>query len=916
MKEEAPRSAGVAGPRRVFAACIRLYPSSFRSEFGPDMVETFSQKLATLDRGPGGKALFLIRECIAAGMGGLSLRVRGGLRIGHRRKRSDRPPRLRPERTSRRLQDLVPDLGQDFRQALRTLGRRPGVTASGVLALGLGIGLTTLMMCVLYGAAFRPLPVPDGQRIIHLEQEDRERGIQSQPVSLHDLADWTARQSSFEDLGGFYTGSFYLTGGDRPERLFGGWVTTNTFEILRAAPLAGRGFLTGDGIPGAPLVVVISQQVWAARFGGEEDVIGRTVRVNGEVATVVGIMPEGMGFPYWQDAWIPIREDLLTMARGEGPNVEVFGRLRDGLSLEQARAQFRDISDQLARDFPETNEGLQAVLELYTRSYLRPEAGAGALLLFLAVLGVLAIACFNVANLLLAQAVARIRDLAIRVAVGAGRRRVVSMVLQEALILSAMGAVLGTGLAVLGVETIDRQLLATATFPPPFWMDFRVDGPILLFVIGITGLSALASGVLPALRASRTDPHALLQDDHRSGVSIRMGRLSRFLVTAELVVSAALLVASGHMVMDVAQAQEAQYSYPVDDVLTARVGLFDGFFPTLDSRLEFFQRLQRGLEESPGILGAGLTSTLPGVEARRSTFSLQSQEYGGEQELPRARFAGVSPGFFHALEVPVLSGREFTVEDDADTELVALVNQSFVERYFQGVEPLGQQVRAGGMEDDGSWLTVVGVVPDLNMDGALEPAGAPEGIYWPLAQGDLRFVNLAIRTQGDPSAFVSRLRREVMALQGDTPIFFARTLRGAINTNLLDYILISGLVLAFGLSAFLMASVGLYAVTSFLAAQRIRELGLRLALGADPGDLVGLVFKRGLRQVLLGLTLGVALAAVVRQISGGVGLEVSPWSIPVTLTVCLTLGGTGLWAVLTPARRAAQVDPMKVLREE
>jgi predicted permease len=866
---------------RIFGAFVRCYPRSFRAEFGPDMMETFAAKFGDTGRGLRSRVLFLVRECLGVGAGGMVLRAQGLKDWISGRKRAERPVHFREGSASRRRRELIPDLGQDLRQAMRTLGRRPGVTASGVVALGLGIGLTTLMFCVIYGAALRPLPVPDGDRIVHMEQEDPARGLEGLGISLHDLADWRAQQSSFEDLGGFYTGSFYLTGGDRPERLFGGWVTSNTFEILRVPPLQGRGFLPSDGGPGAP-----------------------------------GIMPRGLGFPYWQDVWIPIREDHLTLARGDGPGLEVFGRLREGVSLEQARTEFMEISARLAREYPEANQGRQALLEPYTLSYLGPEAGPGFLVLFLAVTGVLLIACFNVANLLLAQAVTRIRDLAIRVAVGAGRRRIISKVLQEALILAILGAVLGTGLAVLGVHIINRELLAAATFPPPFWMVFKVDAPILAFVVAVTGLSALGSGVLPALKASRTDVHSLLQDNSRGGVSIRMGRLSRFMVTAELVVSAALLVAAGHMAADVSRAQDVGYGYPVDDVLTARVGLFEGFFPTWESRLAFYEELQARLEQRPEVVSVALASALPGVEVRRYSFSIQGQDYGGEENLPRARFARVSPGFFQALDVPVLQGREFSQEDGADATLVAVVNESFTRRYLREADPIGAQIRAGGAEEDAPWMTVVGVVPDLNLDGALDPAGAPEGIYRPLAQADIRFVNIAVRTRGEPLAAAPGLRGEVLGLQADTPIFFVRTLRDAINNNLLDFILISGLLLAFGLSAFLMASVGLYAVTSFLASRRTKEMGLRMALGAEAGDLRGLVLKRGLRQVVIGLTLGLLLAAAIRELSGGAGVEVSPWSLSVTLSVCLALGGTGLWAVMAPARRATRVDPMEALREE
>ncbi len=901
---------------RMFRACMRLYPESFRAEFGLDMVETFEARLSEAERSFLRRTFHVIRECSAAASGGLALRFRG--LMGTVRGAGTVKPRaqLRPTSAPRRTWDLLRDLGQDLRQALRALGRRPSVTANGVVALGLGIGLTTIMFCLIYGAAFRPLPVPDGNRIVHIEHVDPIRGLESLDVSLHDLFDWRSQQTSFEDLGGFYTGTVNLSGGDRPERFFGAFVTANTFDILQVAPISGRGFLSDEGSPEAPPVLVISHAVWKARFGGEADVVGRVVRVNGEPATVVGIMPEGFGFPYWQDVWIPIRDDPVALERGHGPGLEVFGRLRESVPLDRAVVEFQAISRRLAQVYPDTNAGREAFLEPYTLSYLGPQSGPGFVLMLLTVLGVLLVACFNVANLLLAQAVTRIRDMAIRVAMGASRRRVVTQVLQEALLLAAMGAVLGTGLAVAGVEVINQRVLGAATFPPPFWMVFRVDAPILLFVVAVTGLCAVFSGLIPAMRASRTDVRALLQDTSRGGTSLRMGRLSQVLVAAELTVSGALVVASGHLALEVIRTWNADYGYPADEVLTARVGLFEGLFPTRESRLAFHEELQARLEKRPGVVSAGLATALPGVEVGGFRFSIQGEDHVEDQNLPWARSARVSPGFFKGLDIPVLQGREFTRQDDAASPLVAVVNQSFAERFFPEGDPVGRRMRPGGPEDGAPWLTVVGVVPDLHMDGALEREGDPQGVYRPVAQGDVRFLSIAVRTRGDPLAFATTLRQEVMGLQEDTPIYFVETLRDVINTGLLDILLLGSLFIAFGLAAFFMASVGLYAVTSFLASQKTRELGLRLALGAKAGDILELVLRQGLIQVSFGLGLGLLVAAGARQVFGSLGTDVAPWSLAMTASVCLVLGATGLWAVFVPALRATRVDPMETLREE
>jgi putative ABC transport system permease protein len=909
-----PGREGWAPP--IFRASLCLYPPTFRAELGPDMVETFNHRLADIRAGALRRGLFVLRECAGAGLGGLRLRFVAFAARGKDGGRTREPVGFQQPSPSRRFKDLLPEFGQDFRQALRSLWRRPGAAISGVMALGMGIGLTTMMSSIIISVAFRPLPVPGGDRIVHIEQDNPQRGEEGLMIQPHDLADWQAQQASFEELGGFYQASVNLSGSDRPERAFGAFVTTNTFEILQVPPRVGRGFLPEDGRVGAPPVVIISHGVWGARFGGRADVVGSQIRVNGEVSTIVGIMPEGFGFPYWQDVWVPVRVDLPALDRDQGPEMEVFGRRKAGVSLEQAISEFRGITDRLARSYPETNEGMRAVIEPYTLSYLEPEARPGLVAMFMTVFGVLLIACFNVANLLLALAVTRIKDLAIRVSVGATRRRIMVKVLQEAFLLAAMGAVLGVGLAYFGLEVIDRYIISTATFPPPFWMVFKLDPSILLFVVGITGVCALASGLLPALKASRTDVSSLLQENTRGGSGLKMGRLSRFMVTTELTVSATLLVVSGHLAMDVLGTQGAQYGYPIDDVLTARFGLFDELVPTREERQAIFDGLQTRLEARPEVVSAALAGTLPGVPIGRQGFMLMGQEYGEGEVLPQARTGRVSRGFFQAIDVPVLQGREFNREDDLDGPPVAVVNESFVTRFLADVEPLGAQLRFGDTGSEEPWLRVVGVVPDLNMDGAMNPQGNPEGVYLHLAQADYRFLNVMVRTRGDPLAFAPTLRDEVMALQQDTPIFFVQTLRDAININLLDLILLGGLFAAFAMAAFLMAAIGLYSVTAFLAGQRTRELGLRMALGARSGEVLSLVLRKGIHQILIGLVVGVSVAAGGRVLMEAGNGWAPPWNMTIVLVVSTALAATGLLAILVPAVRATQVNPVDALREE
>jgi predicted permease len=443
----------------------------------------------------------------------------------------------------------VLDLAQALRTSIRSLRRSPGLTIVSVLALALGIGLTTAMYSIVHGA-LRDLPVEQADRLLHLERNNPSEGIDSMEVTQHDFVDWRERQRSFEDLAAFSTGTANLAGdqggvGDRPERYDAGFMTANTFSALRARPALGRALREGDDAPGAERVVVLGWDVWQNRFLGERDVVGRTVRINGEPATVVGVMGEGFRFPIDQDLWLAKTLDLAELDRGDGDTLEVFGRLRDGVTIDAAQTEMTGIARRLAQSYPETNEGVGAIVQPYTQEFIGTEAIALLYTMLGVVFGVLLFACANVANLLLARSVMRSREVAVRTALGAGRVRVILGVLAEAAVLSLVGAVLGLGLGALGTEAFGRAVAGT---DPPYWLEFRVDYQVFLFVAGLAVVAALASGLLPAFQAAGARAGELLKDESRGSSSFRMGRLSRALVVAEVAVSCGLLVATGLMV--------------------------------------------------------------------------------------------------------------------------------------------------------------------------------------------------------------------------------------------------------------------------------------------------------------------------------------------------------------------------------
>ncbi len=808
------------------------------------------------------------------------------------------------------------DLLSDLKYAGRGLLRSPGVTAIAIVALALGIGLTTVMFSIVYGALYRGLPFEGAERILHLERTNPTAGIQSMEVTIHDYRDWAERQRSFDQLAAFYTGTVNIRGTERPERYDGAFMTANSFDVVGVEPILGRSFLPEEELPGGPQVVLLGYEVWQNRYGGTPDVLGMSVSVNGEPGEIIGVMPEGFEFPILQEVWVPLRVDHRTLARGQGTTLEVFGMLAEGVSVDAAMTEFAGIADQLASEYPETNEGIGATMKPYADEYMGDEPRAILLSMLFTVVLVLVIACANVANLLLARAAVRTRDLAIRSAMGADRWRVVFQLLSEALVLAAVGAMLGIGVAWFGITLFDRAVSAT---DPPFWLVFRIDLPILLFVMAISVLAALVAGSIPAWKASSADLNSVLKDESRGSSGMRIGRLSRVLVVAEIAMSMALLVASGLMVKGVVTLESEEYAIPIENVFTARVGVFPERFPDEESRYRFWEDVERRVQELPGVRSASLTGSLPLTGAFGARVAIDGESYEANRDLPLARFAVVTPAFRETFEVEIVQGRWLERTDTRDQPWTVVVNEEFVERYLAGGPALGRRIRLGGLDSEDPWREIVGVVPNHRMEGVGDP-GQEEidepGFYVPLAQYDLRFVSIAATTDGEALALSAGVRDAVAAADPDTPIYFVQTLEQAMDQNLWFYRVFGRLFLAFGIAALFLASVGLYGVMSFSVSHRVSEMGVRMALGARGRQVMGLILKQGLAQIAFGLVFGVALALLISRGLTMILYQVEPWDPQTYFGVLLLLVLTGTLASAIPARRATRVDPMVALSAE
>ncbi|MFI5280556.1 MAG: ABC transporter permease [Gemmatimonadales bacterium] len=802
----------------------------------------------------------------------------------------------------------------DLKYGLRMVIKHPGLAGISILALALGIGLTTMMWSIVYGALLRGLPVPEGDRVVAVYRTNPSQNVDRTSVIIQDFDEWRSAQKSFEDLAGYYQGTVNLSGSTgRPERYQGAFITPNAVRLLRVSPILGRWFHDDEGSISGPNAVVLGYDAWRTRFASDSGVIGRTIRANDVSVQVVGVMPPGFKFPSAEEVWLPLRIDRLKSPRDNSQQVEVFGRLKPGVSAAQAARELQPVEDRLAAEYPKTNQGYRAAVLSYTDYDIGPEPHTLLWTMMGAVLGVLLIACSNVANLLLARAAARTKEVAVRTALGASRWRIVSQLISESLVLSFCGALAGLGIAVYGVRLFNDAITNATTIP--YYIVMKVDFPVLLFVTAITFVAGVIAGVLPALQATGAKISDVLKDESRGSSSMRLGRFSKGLVVAEIALAGGLLIASGFMIQSVVQRSRFDYGVPTRSIFTARIGLFEATYPDSTSRQVFWNSLVQRLEGLPSQHGVALTSNLPGPGTGTRRFAIEGVTYAADRDRPRARFAAVSPGFFGAFALHALEGRVLGPGDIGGAAQVAVVTKNFASRYFPGTSPLGRRVRFGNSDSPAPWLTIVGVLPNVWYQGTDD--NTPETILTPIAQADYRFLSVAVATDGgDPLRFADPVRAAVAAVNPDLPIYFVRTLQRFIDDNGWFYRVFGVLFMAFGFAALLLAAIGVYGVMSFSVARRTQEVGVRMALGAGGRQVLRMFLRQGAVQVGAGLVIALGLAILLSKGLKIVLFQVNTSNPLMFAGVMGALALTGLVATLIPARRAARVHPMEALRYE
>lgn len=809
-------------------------------------------------------------------------------------------------------------LFREFGNAARGLRRSPGFTALVVTVLGVGLACTIFMFGAIKSYILTPLPFPESHRLMHLETHNLAQGEESLEVYQQDYLDWREQQRSFTDLAAFYIGTVNLSGAgaDRPERFDGAFITGNAFDILQARPHIGRTLVERDSEPGAPEVALLGYATWMHRYNGDPSILGETIRVNARDATVVGVMPPAFKFPVNQDVWVPLRIDPTELeGRDSGTTLEVMGRLRDGVTREQALAEMNAIAARLSDEFPETNEGVGAVVKPYAHEFVDQGTRATIYTMFAAVVLVLIMACANTANLVLVRATRRGRELAIRSALGASRGRLVGRVMAECLMLSLMAAAVGFWLSDLaGGAMMDSLRSGDAQIP--FWVDFSADGRDIAFTIAAAVAATLLAGLLPALRGTRVDVNESLKDGSGGSTGSRVGRLSRGLVVFEIALSCVLLVCAGLMLRSLVNLDNRDYGANTSNILIGRMGLFEEQYPTPESREQFFSELTSRLENRPGALAATSATSLPGTSEYYTKYAVSGRGNAVEQfsQTEWMNWTTTTPGVFEMLEIPVLRGRVYDNRDRADTEPVVVVTREFAEKTWPGEDAVGRQIALGSSEDPELFRTIIGVVDNVHLAEADDSfRGA---LFLPMSQNPMRFAYAAVRTSGDPLAFGDDMRATVLSLDPDLPVYWLQTLDYWIAISGWTDKLVAINFQVFGAVALILAAVGMYGVLAYSVAQRTREIGVRRALGAADGRILGNMARQSLWQLAIGLGVGLVLAVGFAQFMASMLVEVNVVDPLIYLGVLAVLALVTVFAAAMPTWRALRVNPVEALRHE
>jgi putative ABC transport system permease protein len=808
---------------------------------------------------------------------------------------------------------------KDVRYGVSSLLKHPGFTAIAVITLALGIGANTAIFSVVNAVLLRALPFADPDRLVMIWEDASFAGFPRNTPAPATFNDWKTQNQLFEDMAATDLRSFNLTGDGEPQMVESFGVTANFFPLLGVKPALGRTILPEEDKPEANKVVVLNYNLWQQRYGGDRNVIGRDLLLNGEKYSVIGVMPAG--FQYLDShiqLWVPIGFTAQGLASRTRHYLKVVGRIKPGVTVAQANAEIQTISQRIARDHPE-EAGRLSAFALPLRDQIAGDLRRPLLVLLVAVGFVLLIACANIANLLLARAASRKREMAVRAALGASRMRLVRQLLTESLLLSSVGAMCGLVLATWSFSFLQRLIpdgLAQSA-------KLSLDPQVLGFTLLITFVTAIVFGLVPAFQASRIDLNeALKQGGGRSGLNAGGNRLRSALVVAEVALALVLLVGAGLLIQTFLKLRGQYSSLRAESVLTLRTVLPQRKYSEPRQRANFYQQVLERVGSLPGVVSAGYATTVPlAVKGGTNGFSVAGRSV--EQALAGglsydANHRQVSADFLKTMGIPIQKGRGFTDADNEGSQPVALINETMARQYWPGEEAIGKRFKLGDPGDNEvPWVTIVGVAGDVRQMGVAEPV-KPE-MYFPYQQAGEPFYaprDLAVRTAGDPLSLVAAVRNEIHQVDPEQPISNVRTMAEVLSEETASRSLGMTLLTIFAALALLLATLGIYGVLAYFVVQHTQELGVRLALGAQQRDILSLVLKKGMMLTMLGVVLGLAGALALTRVLASLMFEVST-NDPVTYAgIALLLSFVALVACYLPARRATRVDPLVALTSE
>jgi predicted permease len=813
-------------------------------------------------------------------------------------------------------------LWQDLRFAVRLIGKSKGFTAIAAIALALGIAVNTTVFTLVNAVILRGLPFADPERIVSLGMTDA-RGRQL-GISRLDFIDWRDSSRSFSQIGILQGASMNVSEqGHPPEQYTGTYDTANLFAIIGQRPQIGRDFTPADDTPGAEPVAIISDSLWKSRYAGDRAVLGRAIKINDKMYTVVGVMGPEMQFPFNNDLWLPFSQlppPVLQAKRGVR-NLQGIARLAPGVTLRQARVEIETIVARLANDHPDTNKDFRAVVVSYNDRVAGPQIKVVFYSLLGAVGFVLLIACANVANLLLARSAQRTPEIAVRVSLGASRWRIVRQLLVESLLLASISGVLGFGLGFAGVRVLD-SILSDPALGKPYWMKLTIDPAVIGFFAAICVGTAILFGLAPALHVSKTDVAEVIKEGGgRSGTGGRRARRwTGALIVTEVTLTLVLLAGAAFMMRSFVTLYRMDVGADTSHLLTMVLVLPLTKYPQPEPRTALYQQLEAQLRKVGPVQASGLTTNTPMLGGMIRQLQVEGRPVDPDGKLPEVTNVNISSGYFDVLGLKILRGRGFTDLDGTPGHEAALVNPQFVAMHFNGEDPIGRRITLLDNQPSAQMsppvsATIVGIVPMLRQRNRQEAQPDPV-VYLPYRADPQRIMILVLRTTGDPGAATALVREQVAAIEPDLPLADIMTLDRRLAQQRWPFRVFGSMFAIFAAIALVLSAVGLYAVTAYSVSQRTAEIGVRMALGAPRQHVLWLVLRRSLLQLAIGLPIGIAGAFGVGQLLKTVIVETSRRDPLTIVGIGLLMAVVSIAACLWPARRAMRLDPVSALRYE